>query len=383
MKIIYYFIFFFIIVSFPNIVLAAQDLSDVSILEYCMITFIPLILILIVIFMWWEEGQDEEIIETVEFYPPEKLNSLELALAYKGDVQSEDVVLLLIDLANQGYIRVEEVNDNNYKFIKLKEYVGNNITEKIFLTGLFNQKNEVMLDELEYNFYLPVESITSIMNNKENRKAIFEKSSIEKTSMIFAFILITFFLAFGKTLLAYIEDDDIVWVVAAIVSILFSLTNLMTITMKWYKLIGLIFMISSMIFAIIYFPVIYSIDDNPVYIFIYLICIAYIIIFLVFVKIMPKRNKKGRILLGKLKGYKNFLETVDKSTLIAHDNYSYEIFSYAYVLGINDIWEKQFADISLKAPDWYIGELPFELKKIEILIKRLAYVATLIPKRER
>ena len=77
------------------------------------------------------------------------------------------------------------------------------------------------------------------------------------------------------------------------------------------------------------------------------------------------------------------LETVDKSTLIAHDNYSYEIFSYAYVLGINDIWEKQFADISLKAPDWYIGELPFELKKIEILIKRLAYVATLIPKRER
>ena len=78
---------------------------------------------------------------------------------------------------------------------------------------------------------------------------------------------------------------------------------------------------------------------------------------------MPKRTAYGNELLGKIKGFKNFLETVEKpklEELVMQDpSYFYNILPYTYVLGVSDKWISKFETISLQAPNWYDGSDTF------------------------
>lgn len=69
---------------------------------------LPIIFTIICFRSWKKFGKDEKVIETVEFYPPEGLNSAEIGFLYKGRAESKDVVSLLIYLANKGYIKISE-----------------------------------------------------------------------------------------------------------------------------------------------------------------------------------------------------------------------------------------------------------------------------------
>ena len=74
---------------------------------------------------------------------------------------------------------------------------------------------------------------------------------------------------------------------------------------------------------------------------------------------MPKRNKYGLEVLGKIKGFKTFLETVEKEQLeklvLENPTYFYDILPYTYVLDISDKWINKFEQINLQAPEWYYG----------------------------
>lgn len=57
---------------------------------FCALAFIVAFL------LWFVFGRDDQVVETVEFYPPDGLNSVELAFAYRGYVSSKDVVSMLL-----------------------------------------------------------------------------------------------------------------------------------------------------------------------------------------------------------------------------------------------------------------------------------------------
>ena len=68
-------------------------------------------------------------------------------------------------------------------------------------------------------------------------------------------------------------------------------------------------------------------------------------------------------MLGKLNGFKNFLDTAEKNKLesmvMENPTYFYDILPYAYVLGVSDKWIKQFETISLQSPAWYDSPTAF------------------------
>ena len=72
---------------------------------------------------------------------------------------------------------------------------------------------------------------------------------------------------------------------------------------------------------------------------------------------MPKRTPYGNEMLGKLRGFKRFLETAEKeqleSMVTKNPTYFYDILPFTYVLGVSDKWIKKFETIALQAPDWY------------------------------
>ena len=81
-------------------------------------------------------------------------------------------------------------------------------------------------------------------------------------------------------------------------------------------------------------------------------------------KAMPKRTQYGNEILGKIKGFKKFLETAEKQKLDAmvmeNPTYFYDILPFTYVLGVSDKWIKKFETISLQAPNWYDGYSTFD-----------------------
>ena len=152
---------------------------------------ICLIFILIADRLWRKYGKDEQVIETVEFYPPEGYNSAEIGYLYEGRASNESIISLLIYLADKGYIKIEETEEkvlfsksNGFRITKLKEYDGDNEVEKIFFNGLFKRKKEsVTEDDLYDEFYRTLDRIEEKLNSKEGYKAISKEiiRTIDKT----------------------------------------------------------------------------------------------------------------------------------------------------------------------------------------------------------
>ena len=357
------------------------------------IYFIPILFLVIALLLWYKYGRDDQVIETVEFYPPQGFNSLEVGFLYKGKAENQDVTSLLIYLANQGYIKIAETEEKSlfskskgFKITKLKEYDGNNVNEQIFLNGLFTKKpsisigslfsenieqettynaNEVTSTDLYNNFYITMNRILSNINNKENKNKIFEKSASSKTIFIILMIIATYCLITIPPIFTYGEPDNLIFALlfpgigfSVLFGMLFGKTPIPV------KILGLIWGLGfgGMPWTFMVLP---ALKQDPVYLIGYGLGLACVLGMVICLKYLPKRTPYGNEILGKLKGFKNFLETAEKEKLEAmvmqDPTYFYNILPYTYVLGVSDKWIKKFESISLQAPSWYDSSNGFDV----------------------
>ncbi len=370
---------------------------------------IPIIGAMIAFALWYKYGKDDKVIETVEFYPPEKYNSLEVGFLYKGRADNIDAISLLIYLANKGYIKISEVEDksffskdDNFVITKLKDYDGSNKNEKLFLKGLFkkgknvdyaevkrimdNYKNEgkkinyfealklagdketmsVTKKELYNNFYVTLNEILTNMNSKENKKLIFRQNSWTRYAIIILFIFISFITLFAVPTLSYGDISDF-WTIFGIFLLYLPFYTVgIFVPMKLFVkflMLGFVFIHS---FAFTYQTTFFIVIMNDSLLMVGALCsILSIVLMIIFLKILPKRNEYGNEMLGKIRGLKNFLNVSEKgeleSLVMKDPEYFYEILPFTYVLGVSDKWIKKFESISMKAPNWYNGYSPFDM----------------------
>lgn len=357
------------------------------------IYLIPLLFLVIALLLWYKYGRDDQVVETVEFYPPQGFNSLEVGFLYNGKAENQDVTSLLIYLANQGYVKIAETEkkflfskSKDFKITKLKEYDGNNVNEQIFLNGLFSKKsksgtdgiNEVTSTDLYNNFYITTNKILSNINSKENKNKIFEKSASGKTIFIILMIIATYCLITIPPFFGY-GDSDVLLFALLFPGIGFTVLfyyvfggthsiyangklNYSSISLKIFGLVwGLGF--GGIPWAGLVLP---ELKQEPVYLIGYGVGLLCILVMVICLKYLPKRTPYGNEILGKLKGFKNFLETAEKDKLEAmvmeNPEYFYNILPYAYVLGVSDKWIKKFESISLQAPSWYDSPNTFDMR---------------------
>lgn len=209
------------------------------------------IFVLIADRLWAKYGKDEQVVETVEFYPPEGYNSAEVGFLYDGSADTKGIISLLIYLANQGYLKIEETEEKGlfskskgFRITKIKEYDGNNEYERIFFDGLFGcskgtlikasdlmRKNRklsweeakqivnsnddgkisVTASDLYDNFYRTLNSIKSRLNSKENKNKIFESSASGKGKYLILMIIAVFILITVKPVIEYGEAGTLLF----------------------------------------------------------------------------------------------------------------------------------------------------------------------------
>ena len=113
------------------------------------------------------------------------------------------------------------------------------------------------------------------------------------------------------------------------------------------------------------FTVLPALLQDPTYLIGYIIGVICVLGMVICLKYLPKRTPYGNEMLGKLKGFRNFLETAEKDKLEAmvmqEPTYFYNILPYTYVLGVSDKWIKKFESISLQAPSWYDSPNAFDM----------------------
>lgn len=371
---------------------------DINLLNYIVYLF-PIIFLIIAILLWYKFGRDDQVIETVEFYPPEGFNSLEVGFLYKGETVNQDVTSLLIYLANKGYIKIVETEEKSlfskakgFKIIKLKDYDGDNVNERLFLNGLFamrrlntssaensiNQNTtptlEVTSADLYDKFYITMSNILLNINNKENKNKILEKSASSKAKFIIFMIIATYCLITIPPVLEYGESSLLVALLFP--GIGFTVMFKMLLDPKLrnssgnklsYASVILFFLIWGLGFgglpwAMMVLP---ALQQDSIYLIGYFVGIFCVLGMVVCLTYLPKRTSYGNEILGKIKGFKNFLETAEKDQLEAmvakNPTYFYNILPYTYVLGVSDKWIKKFEVISMQAPTWYDGSDTFDV----------------------
>ena len=370
---------------------------------------ISLIFVLIAYILWAKYGKDDKVIETVEFYPPEGYNSAEIGFLYEGFANTQSVISLLIYLANAGYLKIEEIEEQgifksskSFRITKIKEYDGNNENERIFFNGLFKNRNivdmgkvkEIMEEakrngekikftqamelatdtsektsvtssDLYDNFYTTLNKIKSNLNSKENKNKIFESSAGKKGKWLIIMIIAIWALITIKPVIEYSEAENLIFALlfpGIGFSILFSLLfGKNPIIVKIFGLIwGLLF--GGMPWSFLVLP---ALKEDPMYLISYIIGIICVAALVIFIKIMPKRTIYGNEILGKIEGFKRFLETAEKPQLESlveqNPEYFYNILPYTYALGVSDKWIKQFETIALQAPNWYDSRDDFNM----------------------
>lgn len=283
--------------------------------KLALLVAVPALLFIIVIILWSKFGKDKKAVQTVEFYPPNGMSSADIAFWQSGLIaNNEKLTPLLIELANDGYIQIEEVETKSKKksefaITKLKDsYDGNDRAKEIFFNGLFKNgtRSKIYKSDLEDDFYLTLNIIRELYNKPEKRHKVFEAKSLYMRILA--------------------------WVLCAlsVFAVLFNFSNLFDSNLKYIlTLVGIIICIISFVFSFF----------------------------------IRKRTDEAVDILGKINGFKNFLETAEKDKLeaLVDDDpaYFYNILPYAYVLGVSDKWMKKFESIAVEPPQWYYGYCPY------------------------
>ena len=267
--------------------------------------------------------------------------------------------------------------DLNLKFriIKLKEYDGNNEYEKIFFDGLFmpgSDKTSINISDLYNRFYITLDRIKEKLNSKQNKNKIFEESSNKQGIKIIPMIIAIFALITIKPVIEYSGIESL------IISLIFPTIGLCVLgaillseSTTSSKIIGIIFalLFGGIPWKIAVLP---ALKENNMYLITYIVGIICVATLILFIKIMPKRTPYGNEMLGKVRGFKRFLETAEKPQLEGlverNPEYFYNILPYTYALEVSNVWIKQFETIAIQEPEWYKTDEDFDLHSFGIFI---------------
>lgn len=360
-----------------------EDLEMIYEIYSIIVIGISVLFVSIALQIWNKYGKDNKTKEKLEYYPPTEFNSAELGYIYKDADVSKSIVSLLIELANEGYLRIEDIppdkesiSNYNFRIIKIKEYDRFDKCKKTFFNELFKLSNStnftnmgecfVTPKDLAYNFNPTIIEIKKHINDtKEND--IYEADANKKKRSVLAVM----FLIGLLIVLPFMEDEGLLS--SGIVSIFVFIIAVNSFIKKFFMkdqiksskskniMVNLILGFLCVYFII---EVLYDYGVMPLVTYIVgVICIA--IINVIYIN-MSKRTPYGDSVFESINGFKRFFETAEKEQLEKliqqNQEYMYKILPCVYVLGLLDIWISKFVILNIESPSWYnsYNKKPFQ-----------------------
>lgn len=325
------------------------------------------VLLVLVIFLFLKYGKDSQVVKTVEFTAPKGVSSAGVGYIIDGSVDNQDIVSLIFDWANKGYITMKEVGDD-LEFTKVKDLDDeSHFYEKSFFSGIFKGRDVVTTNQLSTDIYQDFinakSSVKDHFATKKNR--IYTSNSFALRSFVglIAGLPIALYIALAIYASMY---NMIVALVAIAIVLLFTTVGCLMQNIgvqKWgapgvskYGLVAGGFVLICMT-ALVSFGIYAMLGLGHTILF--LISILITVVICIISNFMLKRTPLGLKLYGQVLGLKEFIQVAEKDRLdmlVRQDpQYFYNILPYAYALGLSDVWSEHFKDLEIPAPTWYVG----------------------------
>ena len=271
---------------------------------------LPVLVFIMMYFIWKKWGRDEEVTIQTEYYPPENVSPSVSGYVIDNRLNRRDLTALVPYWGAGGYLRVNEIEksallglikNKDYEFIKLKELPGTALQfEKTLFNGIFETGDTVKLSDLKNVLYKTMEKAKSQLESEINIEAYYVMYS-RSMGCVFPFIGV---LAGAIGFFALVDDwQQKLW-------------------------LGIAFIASG-------------------------------IIMILFGLFMTKKTKKGTLLYQKLLGFKEFIKSVEKDRLQEFlkqdENYFDKVLPYAIVFDMADKWKDKLKGLEVPPPQWYSG----------------------------
>ncbi|MGL4358336.1 MAG: DUF2207 domain-containing protein, partial [Cetobacterium sp.] len=268
-------------------------------------------------FVVWKKFRDEkQVIQTVEFYPPDNLTPTEVGYYIDGVLHSKDMTSLIFYWADKGYLKLNEIkgsglfskDDFEIEFLKSSNDISKEFENYMFraLMSFKNSDGKVRISSLKNRFYKHIEKAAEVLEIDliMSKKTLYDSKSLRIGNSVKALIFVVIF--------------------ATIVYL------------NYFKIHNLVELGLTIILAFVSILITIGISGK-----------------------IKSRTDYGREILGRVEGFKRFLETAEKRKLemLIHENpgYFYNILPYTIVLGVSQVWADKFKDLQIPPPQWYGG----------------------------
>ena len=321
--------------------------------------------------LWRKYGIDPHIVETEEFYPPEKLSAPEVGYLADGTVKGSHVISTLLSLADRGYVKIAEVEElgkrnkvkTTYEITKLREYDENIIGEKAFMNGLFKTGDSVTIEELKNKFYKTVNTIEEKIKKRYNGKLYDAKAAscarlMKAGGIIGLIVLMISCLLNGSGPISMGEDALMAILYAGTITTGLFIAGFGGIAKKinertrYLGIIGYAACIFMGVVLSLIFEIAPGIRFVP-----YLIGVGMSFLLFIMSALCERKTDWYAAVLGKIRGYKNFLEVAEKDRMekLAEEDpqYFYKNLAFAFALGVTAVYAKNFASLATEPPEWY------------------------------
>ena len=321
----------------------------------------------LVVILLAASGRRRSEVETVEFGPPEGMNSADVGYIIDGETDNRDVVSLLIFWADKGFIEIHQPDEKNMTFKKLKDLPQDaNDYEKILFSKMFVLSDSIDVRDMRYEFADTVNSAKKRIRAKYNTA---QNRVYTKKSVVFQYLstlLAAVPIAAVTVVAVYLDSMELLaaiimgvvfmgligWLGALLISDSVSKRKSDKKSARAGKMIGGILILAGLTAA--------SCLLFSTYLGWWVVLpAAAALIMSLLSGLMPRRTEQGAQWAGRILGLKRFIETAEADrikTMVKDDPASfYHILPYAYVLGVTDAWAKRFESIALEPPHWYYG----------------------------
>lgn len=316
---------------------------------------------MLMLLLWLFVGRDDPIVQTVEFYPPEDMDPLEIAYVGNDEVKAQDISAQFMYMANKGYVQVESDGKKSFTLIRKNDMDPSERghTKKLF-HALFSSSYTVMLRKLPANFgNVAAEIPGEVKRIVEGRQPTFSDVSRFGRAVGLAFCLLIPLVAslmfswltygshggalFGGFLLSIVMFVSMATLVSKTDAFRTKRTKKRTVRIL---LGGLIFLAAALLEAAM------MVSDYPVMALVFLCSELAAAVATIFV-----RKRMNNELYGKVLGFREFIRTAeyDRLKMLSDEDpeYYFNIMPYACIFGMSTKWAKKFSDFKIPQPSWY------------------------------
>lgn len=318
--------------------------------NYFIAILLPILTFIFSLLHWIKKGKDAKGTGVIipQYDVPDGLTPMEVGGIINEKIKEKNISAEIIYLATKGYLKIHQLEKKfiglikltDYELIKLKDSsdLQNNFDQKL-LNALFkieSRRKKSNFKNLFFKSKSPIITQTSTSQVQSIKLSNLKNTFYKKTSLIIELVSKSLLeKGYYKNLGRIIKDNNILMFLPLAVVI-------------FLQFLYEIFFNTLLSFKERFIPLIVGIFVS-------------FIIYIIFYYFSPAKTKKGVVAKEYILGLKDYLRIAEKDRLKFHNapEKKPEIFEkllpYAMVLGVANIWAKEFEEIYTTPPEWYSG----------------------------